>query len=61
MFIGINEESQEMLFGTKVGITKGKTVKRKADAGERWKVQGNSGDPWEPTLGRDGMEIKSRV
>ena len=38
MFMGIREESQEIILGTSTGIVKGSTIRRKADDETRWDV-----------------------
>ena len=63
IFVGIREESNEILVMTKEGVIKVMTFKRRPE-GERWNLEelaNGKGLPWEPIPGREGIGIKSRV
>jgi hypothetical protein len=63
-FLGIKEESGEVIIGTEDGVIKTRSFKRRGSEGERWssddlaKVKGS---PWEPIPGRDDIELKTSV
>ena len=51
IWLGIREESGENMIGTKDGVLKARTIKRKAALEERWKnelVDQFRGVPWQP-------------
>ena len=58
IWIGIKEESGEVLIGTTEGVIKVRTVRRKPEV-NKWNVEmfkGMKGLPWEPVPGRDSNE-----
>ena len=64
IWLGIREESGEVIVGTSDGVIKVRTVRRKGSEEERWNiVQLNEmkGTPWEPQLGVDTSEIYSKI
>jgi hypothetical protein len=64
VFLGVREESGEIIVGTKEGSIKARAFRKKGSEGERWSrdnVKSVGGIPWEPIPGRDGIEIKSSV
>ena len=63
-FLGIQDDSAELIIGTSIGVLKVRSVRSYTDIADRWK--GISlfevvGVPWCPIPGRDGVEIKGRV
>ena len=63
-FLGIKDESAELIIGTTVGVLKVKSVRSFTDFGDWWKalsLKAVVGLPWCPIPGRDGTEIKSHV
>ena len=55
IWLGIREESGEVIVGTDKGVIKVRTIRRKGSDNERWDlVQLNEmrGTPWEPQPGR---------
>ena len=64
VYIGIRNRSEEYLIGTKEGVTKVRTVKRRATKEEQWNqdmFKSIRGTPWEPIPGREGVELRSRI
>ncbi len=64
VFLGIREESGEIIVGTEKGVIKARAFRRKGSEAERWSrdnVKSVGGIPWEPIPGREGIEIKSSV
>jgi hypothetical protein len=64
VFIGVREESGEIIIGTEKGVIKARAFRRKGSEKERWSqehVKSIGGVPWEPIPGREGIEIKSSV
>ena len=54
IWLGIREESGENIIGTKDGVLKARTIRRKATQDERWKDElfdAFRGVPWQPVLG----------
>ena len=63
-FLGIKDESAELIIGTAVGVLKVRSVRSFTDFSDRWKALSLNavvGLPWRPIPGRDGTEIKSHV
>ena len=63
-FLGIREESGELIIGTDKGVIKARAFRRRGSDEERWssdKIRSVGGVPWEPVPGREGIEIKSSV
>ena len=61
---GIRDESGEYIIGTEKGYIKVRTVRRKGSEEERWnweEFDRTRGLPWEPTPGRPGIEMTSRI
>jgi hypothetical protein len=64
VFLGVREESGEIIVGTKEGVIKARAFRKKGSEKERWSnesVKSVGGIPWEPIPGREGIEIKSSV
>ena len=64
MWLGIREESGEVIIGTPEGVMKARAIRRRGGIEERWKPKEGSemkGVPWEPIPGREGIEIRSSV
>ena len=65
VFLGVREESAEIIVGTPEGITKAKDFKRKASLKDRWnqeQVLAVKGTPWETMPGRGGnIEIRANI
>ena len=64
VFLGVREESGEIIVGTKEGVIKARAFRKRGSEGERWSrddVKSVGGIPWEPIPGREGIEIKSSV
>lgn len=58
MFIGVRDESNEVLIGTSQEVVKAWTINRKGEEQERWnreQLVGMRGTPWEPIPGREGI------
>ena len=63
-FLGIRDESNELLIGTAQGVLKVRTIRYYNNILERWdpvSFSGIVGPPWEPVPGREGIEVKSSV
>ena len=63
IWLGVREESGEIIVGTNEGVIKVRTVRRKGSEEERWNiVQLNDmkGSPWEPQPGVDSSDIYIR-
>jgi len=59
-FLGLRDDSAEMIIGTSCGVLKVRSVRPYASSADRW--DGSSlktvvGLPWAPVPGRDGIEI----
>lgn len=64
IWLGIREESGEILVGTKQGVVKARSFERKSTEEERWNpewLDGFIGVPWEPIPGSRTLEIPVRV
>ena len=64
IWLGIHDQSNEAIIGTRDGVVKARDVKRKATDEERWNGENFDavkGVPWEPVPGRGGIELRSRV
>ena len=63
-FLGIQDESAELIIGIAIGVLKVRSVRSFTNNSDRWKALGLNevvGLPWYPIPGRDGTEIKSHV
>lgn len=63
VFYGVTDTSGEIIVGTKDGVLKARSFRRKPES-LRWDwefFKEVKGTPWEPIPGREGIEIKSRV
>ena len=63
-FLGIRDESNELLIGTSQGVLKVRTIGYYNNISEKWdpaSFSGIVGLPWEPAPGREGAELKSSV
>ena len=61
-FLGIRDESNELLIGTAQGVLKVRTIRYYIKISEKWEPVSFSeivGLPWEPVPGREGIELKS--
>ena len=64
IWLGLRDESDEILIGTNKGVVRARSVRRRANFEERWNLnQFNNmkGTPWEPIPGINSTEIKSKV
>jgi hypothetical protein len=64
IWLGIREESGEVIIGTSEGVIKVRTVRRKGSHVERWcavQLDAMQGTPWEPQPGVDSVEIFSKI
>ena len=64
IWLGIREESGEVIIGTDEGCIKCRTIRRKSSDAERYNVElfmNMKGVPWEPEPGRPGIEIRTKV
>ena len=64
VFVGVRDESGEVIVGTKDGFIKVRTFRRKASKESRWnriEFDAIQGTPWEPIPGREGIELKTAV
>ena len=64
VFLGVRDESGEVIIGTKEGVIKVRSIKRKASIEARWNkelIDSFKGTPWEPVPGKEGAEIKTSV
>ena len=65
VFLGVKDETNEIIVGTDRGVVKARDFKRKAVGQGRWskeRVLAVLGVPWEPTPGRMGdIEVRPRV
>jgi len=62
--LGIYESSNEVIVGTKEGVIKVRTVRRKANEKDKWNIEelrNMKGTPWEPQPGTNSMKIKTRI
>ena len=63
IYVGIREESNEILVATNKGVIKVMSYKRRPEENrwDRLEFEEIKGIPWEPIQGRSGIEVKSRV
>ena len=64
IWLGIRDESGEVIIGTDEGVIKCRTVRRKGTKEERWasgQVENMKGTPWEPEPGREEGEVAVRL
>ena len=64
IWLGVREESNEVIIGTENGVIKVRTVRRKPTHEERRNmvhIDAMRGTPWEPVPGRDSDVILSRI
>jgi len=64
VWYGIRDESGEYIIGISRGVIKVRAVRRKGSEQERWNWEEFNevkGSPWEPTPGRPGIEMTSRI
>ncbi len=64
VYVGIREESNELLIATPEGILKARTFRPRGSIKESWNksfFNKCTGSPWEPVIGRNGIEVKSSV
>ena len=64
IYLGITTRSEEYIIGTKDGVLRARSIKRKGNREEQWNVEQFKelrGTPWEPIPGREGIEIKSKI
>ena len=64
IFLGMAQESDEILLGTPEGIVRAKAFRRKGSAEDRWNkdaVLAVKGVPWEPVPGQGGYKLPSKV
>ncbi len=64
VFLGIREESGEIIVGAKDGVLKARSFRTKRSEEERWNKEetlGIKGLPWQPVPGGPGMDIRSSV
>ena len=64
VYVGIREESNELLIATLEGILKARTFRPRGSIKESWNksfFNKCTGSPWEPVIRRDGIEVKSSV
>ena len=64
IYLGIGEETGEMIVGTQEGIVKARDFRRRGSEGERWNISKfNSfrGVPWATIPGSELDDMKSRV
>ena len=63
-FLGIQDESADLIVGTSIGVLKVRSVRSFTNAADQWKSMSLfevAGVPWCPIPGRDGVELKSHV
>ena len=63
VWLGVRSESGEFTVGAKEGVAKCRDFRGRPE-GERWNkeaLSGMKGTPWQPTPGRDSMEVRCRV
>ena len=64
IWLGVREQSGEIIVGTKDGVVKCRTFKRKATEEERWDVKFLDemvGVPWMPLPGRYNVDLQIKV
>ena len=63
IWLGVRDESGEILIGTAEGVLKARSFMRKPES-QQWNYEefaGMQGVPWEPRPGHEGREIKSKL
>ena len=63
-FLGIQDDSVELIVGTSIGVLKVGSVRSYASIADQWESVSLfevAGVPWCPTPGNDGVELKSHV
>ena len=61
-FIGLQDDSSELLIGTPSGVLKARSFNHHTMGTDKWSANGvesMTGLPWEPVPGRQGVEVKS--
>ena len=64
IWLGMRDESHEVIIGTPMGCIKVKDIKRFASEEDRWdadRFNAFRGVPWEPTPGSKSCEMKVRI
>jgi hypothetical protein len=64
IWLGVREESSEILVGTMEGVVKARSFRHKATNEDRWDpkwLDGFRGVPWEPEPGRQNIEVNIKV
>ena len=64
IWLGIRDESGEVIIGTDKGVLKARALRRKIIDNERWNFDtfsSTKGTPWEPIPGQGEREIKANV
>ena len=64
IFLGIREESGEIIVGTDSGCLKARAFRRRGSEEERWnkeEILNVKGAPWQPVPGGPGIELRSSV
>ena len=64
VWLGIREESNEIIIGTSEGVIKTRTIRRKADPKDSWnadELNAMKGTPWQPVPGGPDQRIPIRV
>ena len=64
IFLGVRGGSGEIIVGTKLGVLKARSFRRKGSEDEIWDAKELSemkGTPWEPILGRVGVQLKTAI
>ena len=64
VYLGVREESGEVIIGTDSGVIKSSTFKRKTSLEERYdkkRFLGMKGTPWEPTPGVNSSSIRTSI
>ena len=64
VFLGVREESNEVVVGTNEGVIKCRTFRRKGSQEERWNrdtILGIKGVPWQPNPRVNTFDIRSRI
>ena len=64
VFLGVRDDSGEVIIGTPEGVIKVSAIRRKGTMGDRWdrdRIMGVVGVPWAPIPGREDDRLRSRV
>ena len=64
IYLGVREESGEIIVGTKDGVVKSRTFRRKSSEEERWnhvQFMEMKGTPWEPVPGGGVRDVKTSI